>query len=308
MLCLDLLPFSILSTFHLEFLLNSLFQLFQILPSILPPASRPTILYILTHLHLHQGQLKNYRSRTFDLVGGDVDLDYRMSSTVTLPDGQDQDDIRVLHVLHGPVPENSHRWLFNSGSVDLSTISKKDGPRRILKSSCTKIEKELGHIPDKNALERYASNFSWEHRTVVKARLRAGKDDGVKLADYLMYVCLDESTGLPLNNLLSGSLVAGAPKVYGGAFVFKKTIDSGEPGDSKIAAYLQSRDDDLDTEENITWLEERILKRLMIALTYRHIYDEVSFAESPDQGLVGILSDSESAESSDDESAESPPH
>ena len=221
-------------------------------------------------------------STTFSNV--DVDSDCRMSSTETLPDGQNQYKIGILHVLHGAIPENTHRWLFNSGNVQLFAVSKKDGHGRIRRSSCTNIEKELGHIPDPKALERYASNFSWEHRTVVKfRRLEAGKNDGVKLADYLMYVCLDESTGLPLNSLLSGSLVPGAPKVYGGAFVFKKTTDSGEPDDSKIAAYLHSRDDDFDKEEDITWLEERILKRLMLALKHCHLSDEISSVESPPQ-------------------------
>ena len=202
---------------------------------------------------------------TFERV--DVDSDYRMSSTVPRPKGQDQYSIEILHVFAGPI-DPRHRSMFSTHKVDLNTIGE-DYAEPICdidESSCNEIEKQLAHLPDPKALEKH-KEFSWDHRTLVKARdLEAGKKDGVELADYLMYVCLDENAGLRENEFL-GSLVAYAPKVYGGAWIFKKTTDSGEPDGKEIAAYLQSSEDDLNKKNKLLFVEG-ILTSLMEELKY----------------------------------------
>ena len=264
LLSLDFLP-HILSTSQLEFFfpfphLKVLsFQTSQALPSILPPAFRSTLHYHLTHLHLHQGQLKKSRSTTFGHV--DVDSDCRMSSTVPPRHGRDQSDVGILYVNPGGG--------FVTHKLRLSEVmdDPKYGDTDV--SLCNDIEKQLGHVPGQEALDDCYWEFSWEHRTLVKVpNLKADPSDGVKRADYLMYVCLDEVKRLKRNSYLEG-LVPGSPKVYGGAFVFKKTTKSGEKeGSKRIAAYLQNSDDIFNQGIEASEFEERILTKLMEAVCH----------------------------------------
>ena len=155
---------------------------------------------------------------------------------------------------------------FSMTQVRLSEVHKDEG-------SYNKIERELGHIPNLEELNDEYWDFSWEHRTIVKLfNVEADPTDTVERADYLMYVCLNESTGLKRNTYLEG-LVPGSPEVYGGAFVFKKTRESGEgqdPSESNdlrpIARYLQSDKGAFNHTIDNKVFEERVLKNLMIGL------------------------------------------
>ena len=194
----------------------------------------------------------------------DVDSDGRMSSTVSRPNGQDQDNVRVLHILHWPFTKGTRRWAFNTDIIKLSPIGDGEKPGSVNEYYCTQIEKSLGRIPNPEALELYQENFSWQNRTLVKIR-NVREKDGLKRADYFMYVCLDEKVGLDQNSLLS-KLVRDF-KVYEGAFLFKTATDS---GDSKHAVYLQCSDEDFNTDEKVEYFSEQgILRDLMLALKWR---------------------------------------
>ena len=204
-----------------------------------------------------------------------------MPSTVTFLDGETQYEVRVLEVVPGPINPRTHRWMFRAVNVELAAIRDKDGSGDIKESSCNDTEKDLGHIPNPRALKRHQSHFSWEHRTLVKVRnLEAGKNDGVEWADYFMWVCLDKNQGFPLNYLLE-ELEPEGPKVYGAAFVFKKTTDSGGPDDEEIAAYLQTSDDDFNDDDKISRLENRILKKMMKPLKSPHLSCDDQSVEYP---------------------------
>ena len=185
-----------------------------------------------------------------------------MSSTVTLPNGLHQTYVGILYVNPGHL-----RYGFDKDKLKLSEVIDGAEYGDIDASLCNDIERQLGHVPSQEALDSSYWDFSWEHRTLVKVpNLEADPMDGVERADYLMYVCLDESTALKRNSYLE-ELVPGAPKVYGGAFVFKKTTESGEvEGSEPIAAYLQDSGDVFNQEIEDSKFRERILKKLMEAV------------------------------------------
>ena len=200
------------------------------------------------------------------------------------PEGRKQSHVKMLHLFPGAL-STPRRWQFTTETVNLLKISNEEIRGDIHEDSCKEIEKKLGHIPDGEALERCYRKFSWEHRTLVKVRyLKAGKNDGVKLADYLMYVCLDKVENLQLNEYLE-ELVPGAPKVYGSAFIFKKTTGTGESEyETEIARYLESSDDDFGQEMEFEFFQERILKKLMKAVGYAS--SAKKGVDSPPHGIV----------------------
>ena len=173
----------------------------------------------------------------------------------------DQSEVGVLYIM--PQPD---RWGFIRDSVALSGVNGSENGD-IDGRLCDDTENALGHIPNPDQLDDFRGDFRWKHRTLVKVRnLEAGKQDGVERADYLMYVCLDENSGRQRNGFLEG-LVSGSVKVYGSAFVFKKTTESGEWGDQNPAVYLNDRDksNEFNMGMKVPEFIERILTKLMEA-------------------------------------------
>ncbi len=70
-------------------------------------------------------------------------------------------------------------------------------PEGIDKENYDDFEKKLGRIPDLKSHE----GFRWAHRSLVSKCLGFGVG-GTWEAVYMMYVCLDESAGLPRNEYL----------------------------------------------------------------------------------------------------------
>ena len=189
-----------------------------------------------------------------------------MASSAIVLDGQDQAYVGILYVPSGTRESATRRWRFKPDSVKLAAIGDEDDPRDIDESSCKDMEIHLGHLPDFKALKDEYRDLSWEHCTLVKVPdLEADPADGVERADYLIYVCLEESSGFERNEYLEW-LVSRPLKVYGGALVFKKTTDSGESDDSEIAAYLQSESGYFNKTMKNSLFEERILIKLMEAV------------------------------------------
>ena len=114
---------------------------------------------------------------------------------------------------------------------------------------CNDFEKELEHLPNMKSLNQPAS-FSWAHRHLIG---RTNKDVGDELlkADYMMYMCVDGSSGLPRNdrverivNSVKGRITWSAPiKVYGDALVFRKETEPSGFGESKRANYVDMDQD-----------------------------------------------------------------
>ena len=115
--------------------------------------------------------------------------------------------------------------------------------KEIDERECTAREKQLGYIPDARAWE--PNTFSWYHREFLEISIR-GLDliPGAQPVDYMMYVCMDEKSGLPRNWYLE-SLFLGLTvvKVYGDAFIFKKEAESIGSSDSRVAKYLHQKED-----------------------------------------------------------------
>ena len=189
-----------------------------------------------------------------------------MASSVNVLDGQKQHRVGILHIPPGPLQDWPRRWRYTTGGIKLAAISDDSDRRKIHESWCDETEQLLGHIPSFEELKDYHKDLSWDHRTLVKVRgLEADPKDGVKDADYLIYVCLDKSAGFERNEYLEW-LVSRPPKVYGAAIVFKKTTDSGESFDGEIAAYLQNEDGEFNQKLKDKLFEERILIKLMEAV------------------------------------------
>ena len=194
----------------------------------------------------------------------DVDSVCRMSSKVTSYDGLDQAYVGALYVSPGPYKQE-----LTPAKLRLAEVVEVVEHGDIDESLCNDTEKQLGLVPGQDALDDCYWDFNWEHRTLVKVpNLEADPKDGVERADYLMYVCLEEKTGFPRNTDLE-ELVSGAPKVYGGAFVFKKTTESGEvEGEDPIAAYIQTSDYVFNQGIEESEFKDRILKKLMEAVVH----------------------------------------
>ena len=133
----------------------------------------------------------------------------------------------------------------NSSRTSLTNIPLLDiGPAGTSEDDCIYFEKELEQIPNMKSLNEPTS-FSWAHRHLIG---RTNKDVGYESlkADYMMYMCVDESSGLPRNdrverivNSKKGRITWSAPiKVYGDAFVFRKKTESNGLRESKRANYV----------------------------------------------------------------------
>ena len=134
----------------------------------------------------------------------------------------------------------------NSSRTSLTSIPLIDiGSAGISEDDCIDFEKELERIPNMKSLDQ-PKHFSWAHRHLIG---RTNKDVGDELlkADYMMYMCVDKSSGLPRNdrvewivNSIKGRITWSAPiKVYGDAFVFrKKTEPNGVRIQSNELAFL----------------------------------------------------------------------
>lgn len=109
------------------------------------------------------------------------------------------------------------------------------GPGSIKEDDCKGFEKALGHIPDLKSITD-PKDFSWAHRSLVGISAKTIPDywdgDGKTTwkREYMMYLCVDKKSGLPLNKYLNKLLAdtsggRGARQdliVYGESFVFKK--------------------------------------------------------------------------------------
>ena len=229
-------------------------------------------------------------------VSQDVDSDYSTSSTdsdcstssMASPiEVQKQPKVRILSVLPGGF--GTHRWMFKTFNVELMAVAEYDDARHIQKDSYAPMERALGLIPDPESLRKFIkkewSHFNWDDRMLIKIRGLPADKDGVERADYLMYICDKSADPLMPNNELLESLVNNPRQAYGAAFIFKKTTGSGEEEGGKAAEYLDSMDDDFfEEEERVTWLEESILKELMLALKYSP--DRPDLASRPDRTAV----------------------
>ena len=128
----------------------------------------------------------------------------------------------------------------DNSPINMKTIALVDiDPGGFDKHNYKDFEKKLRHIPDVQLFP----DFGWAHRILaVLSKENLGK--GVRTwpeEDYLLYVCMDEESGLMQNWRVQDILTAyggkDAPRVfptkaYGDAFVFKmkprsKTIESG---------------------------------------------------------------------------------
>ena len=118
------------------------------------------------------------------------------------------------------------------------------GSRGISMNDCDNFEKELGQILDLRSPK--GSKFSWAHRKLVGL---ANNDMGTEpwKKDYMMYMCLDERSGLPHNeyleelvNLGEGPSTPFVPfKVYGDAFVFRMgSTKSKQHGENQRAKHI----------------------------------------------------------------------
>ena len=96
----------------------------------------------------------------------------------------------------------------------------------INKGECNDLENELQHIPNMKSLDGF--NFRWAYRKLVSfTKYDVGEERWN--GDYLMYMCVDERSQLPHNDILEDLMSLkrepGIPthsfKVYGDAFVFR---------------------------------------------------------------------------------------
>ena len=138
----------------------------------------------------------------------------------------------------------------NSSRISLTNIPLIDiGSAGISEDDCIDFEKELEHIPNMKSLNQPIS-FSWAHRHLIGRTNKDVGDESLK-ADYMMYMCVDKSSGLPRNdrvewivNSKNGRITWSAPiKVYGDAFVFRKKTEPNGLGESKRANYVDMDQD-----------------------------------------------------------------
>ena len=101
---------------------------------------------------------------------------------------------------------------------------------------CSASEKLLKCIP---YVPKESFAFIWSHRSLLSLSVKSLKDiDREWHADYMMYVCLDEDTGLARNKYLES--VSGL-YVYGDAFLFK--VKRGGLAKPERAEYVNMNDD-----------------------------------------------------------------
>lgn len=117
------------------------------------------------------------------------------------------------------IPCNEHLYPLHLTSLKLLEIGTTETSDTVFK----KVEKDLGHIPDVGPyITTTVSTFSWTHRSLAK--LSARKESGYRgtpVADYMMYLCLDEKSKLPRNRGIEKLSHFSKVTVYGDAFVFK---------------------------------------------------------------------------------------
>ena len=116
------------------------------------------------------------------------------------------------------------------------------GPWGINKDECNDLEKQRLFIPDMKSLDNEKS-FRWAYRKLVSFTT----NDESHYGDYMMYLCLDEGSGLMHNDFLEELVKVGRGpkhtvdpfKVYGDAFVFR--MDIGESESRRSDGYLPAR-------------------------------------------------------------------
>ena len=148
----------------------------------------------------------------------------------------------------------------------------KVGPGGISKDECKEFEKELGHLPDLRAYEKFR-HFSWTYRSLVGilAKNLPGEWGGTWKRDYMLYLCVDERAGLPRNEYLEEVLddssgergTRPAPIVYGDAFVFKKEPKLQGPDVSERAEYAHMDQDLVDSVRYNGFRAQAVLERLL---------------------------------------------
>ena len=85
------------------------------------------------------------------------------------------------------------------------------------------LEARLQRVP--KIQDTLGLTFSWAHRTLItvpgiyRGPFASEWDDG-----YMIYVCLDEEAGLPVNNYLNQLNGFSNARVYGDAFIFKQQL------------------------------------------------------------------------------------
>lgn len=95
---------------------------------------------------------------------------------------------------------------------------------------CNFLEELLGSVPNLQLMDPHPF-FSWDHRSLFWLRSDDEGIQGFGKNDYLMYLCLDEEAGLPLNEKITEYLhsdcdidpkdsAVSTVKVYGDVFIF----------------------------------------------------------------------------------------
>ena len=118
------------------------------------------------------------------------------------------------------------------------------GPTGIGKEECNDFEKELERIPDMKPLDKPKS-FSWAYRHLIGRSEKKCLNESLN-GDYMMYLCVEEQSGLPHNKILErlvndskGRATWSDPiSVYGDAFVFRKESSPNGLAGSKGAKYI----------------------------------------------------------------------
>ena len=153
----------------------------------------------------------------------------------------------------------------NGSDMDLTTIPLiKIGHGGIRRDECNQFEKALGHIPNLKSFNS-SKEFSWTYR---KFSGLTNNDIGEEpwKADYMMYLCVDQRSGLPCNEYLKwlvkigrGPLIPSKPfGVYGDAFVFRMESKSKESDEPNWARYINMDENFIDSatsrrREQGTW-------------------------------------------------------
>ena len=122
------------------------------------------------------------------------------------------------------------------------------GPAGIGKEECNDFEKELQHIPNMKSLGKPKS-FSWSHRHLIGRSEKNSPNESLN-GDYMMYLCVDDQSGLPHNktlerlvNVSKGRATWSVPiSVYGDAFVFRMASTSSGLAGSKGAKYIDMKE------------------------------------------------------------------
>ena len=148
------------------------------------------------------------------------------------------------------------------------------GPGGLDADECNVFEIRLLHIPDVKSLDSLKS-FNWAYRTLVgftKKDVRQATLNG----DYMMYLCVDERSGLPHNDYLEKLVELGRGpnipstrfKVYGDAFVFRMESESKGYDEGRRARYVHMDDGFVDSAMSrgtvATWAF-CLLRRLLLS-------------------------------------------